>query len=234
MKDETRPDRTWRIAESGWLATRTPEFRQALREEVHMQRFDEGEYTHHIGDGPGGIYCVIEGSFGVYASSDGAGVILGHILRPGAWFGQGPMIADMPRYLAFKAMEPSRILTLSLPSIDRVVRRVPDGQRQFLSLSEYNQLLMTRTISDLLIRKADLRLASVLLRLLEIDTGSELEGPTPCTVTQAELSEMANVSRHTANAVLKRFANEGWVQLGYGRIGLRDAAALRSFALAGQ
>ena len=40
---------------------------------------------------------------------------------------------------------------------------------------------------------------------------------------------MANVSRHTANSVLRRFADQGWVELGYGRITLRHPLALHAF-----
>ncbi|MCR8546415.1 Crp/Fnr family transcriptional regulator [Salipiger sp. P9] len=229
---ETEMASLWTVAERGWLGERSGGFRQALRREAHLQRFAQGEYTHHIGDGPGGIYGVVEGSFGVYTQSEAAGVVLVHIFRPGAWFGQGPLTSGRPRYLAFRAMEPSRVASVALPAVERVIRDRPDAQREVLSLSEYNQVLMARALSEVLIRKADLRIASVLLRILENGAQeAEADRLWHGSVTQSELSEMANASRHTVNTVLKRFEAAGWITLGYGRIGLRDAAALRAFTL---
>ncbi|MGY9047466.1 MAG: Crp/Fnr family transcriptional regulator [Rhodobacterales bacterium] len=224
-------DHLWDEVSTGWLGERSGDFQSALRAEVQLQSYARGEFTYHIGDDPGGIYGLAEGSFGVYASSESAGIVLGHIYRPGAWFGQGPMTWGKPRYLSFRALEPSRVLSLSLQAVDRIRRRLPNAQREFMSLTEYNQETMSRTVSDLLIRRSDLRIASVLLRILDDRSASGKQTQrTRGQMTQTELSEMANVSRHTANSVLKRFEAEGWVEIGYSWIDLRDADALRTFA----
>lgn len=100
-----------------------------------------------------------------------------------------------------------------------------------MSLSEYNQVIMSRVVSELLIRKTDARVAAVLLRLFEVSPGDARAG-TSCRVTQAELSEMANTSRHTANSVLRTFEARGWIETSYGSITLRNPGALRDHAWA--
>ena len=158
--------RTWDAINRGWMAQRSAPFREAVRSELTVAKCDSDSFLHHIGDDPGGIYAVIEGSFGVYGESRAEGIALGHIFRPGSWFGQGPANSGQPRYLAFRTMEPSVVGLLSLESIERIKRALPDAPRQFMSLSEYNQVILTRVVTDLLIRKSDLRIASVLLRIL--------------------------------------------------------------------
>ncbi|PYE85454.1 CRP-like cAMP-binding protein [Pseudoroseicyclus aestuarii] len=192
-----------------------------------MRRFyDTGAYTHHIGDEASGLFGLCEGSFGVMVANRRAGLLLGHIFRRGAWFGQGPLLTRKPRGLAFRAMEPSTVLYLPLGAIDLIARELPDARRRLMSLSEYNQATVIEAISDLLLRRADERIAALLLRLCEADTAT---GPVTHVVTQAEMAEMSNVSRPTANAVLRRFARQGAISIGYGTITVTDAAALEDF-----
>lgn len=55
-------------------------------------------------------------------------------------------------------------------------------------------------------------------------------GPQGVRVTQAQLAEIANVSRNLANAALSDFHAAGWVEARYNRIAVRDAAMLSAFA----
>jgi len=41
---------------------------------------------------------------------------------------------------------------------------------------------------------------------------------------------MANVSRNVANAVLCRLRHDGWIETRYGRVTVRDRAALAAYA----
>ncbi len=49
-------------------------------------------------------------------------------------------------------------------------------------------------------------------------------------LTQAELGEMANISRHHVNRILGMMRRAGWIDARYNRIRLLDAAALKAFA----
>lgn len=224
-----------RIQALGWLSERAEDFQQAVLSAVTVRRYGTGEYTHHIGDAPGGIYCVQQGSFAVLAQNAASSIVLGHVMRRGGWFGQGPLMTGRPRALIFRAMEPSSVLYLSLARIDEICRRLPQGQLGFATLTEYNSVISYRVISELLIRRSDQRIAAVLLRLLDQNDSAadpDTDAGAGLPLTQADLAEMANVSRHTANAVLGQFEHRGWVRLGYGRIALLDEAGLRDLLAA--
>ena len=231
MLGDTLEDKTWIIATLGWLGERSDAFRAAVRARARLRHYAPGDYPHHGGDDTGGIYGVVAGSFGTYAMSESAGIVLGHIFREGAWFGQGPIVSGRPRYLSFKAMEPSTVLSLPASALNQIVQSVAGAERELMSLSEYNQVIMARVVSDLLIRKTDARVAAVLLRIFEVGPGDARAGAS-CRVTQAELSEMTNTSRHTANSVLRSFEARGWIETSYGSITLRNPAALRNHAWA--
>ncbi|RJL05170.1 Crp/Fnr family transcriptional regulator, partial [Paracoccus siganidrum] len=205
-----------RLQALGWLSERAEDFQQAVLSAATVRRYGTGEYTHHIGDAPGGIYCVQQGSFAVLAQNAASSIVLGHVMRRGGWFGQGPLMTGRPRALTFRAMEPSSVLYLSLARIDEICRRMPQGQLGFATLTEYNSVISYRIISELLIRRSDQRIAAVLLRLLgQNEAGTDAgtaaaadpgaDGGAGLPLTQADLAEMANVSRHTANAVLGQF-----------------------------
>lgn len=216
---------------SGWLSERSAGFRDALLTAGQVQSYRTGEFTHHLGDDPGGISGVIEGSFGVIGQSPSVGVVLGHIFRPGSWFGEGPLVTRGPRMLSFKAMEPSLVYYIPLGELDHLLRHFPGAETELMSLISYSSHIATVAMSDLLIRRADRRIAAVLLRVTAARQLPVPTGQTGCSVTQSDLAEMANVSRHTMNTVLRKFAAEGWIEIGYGRISVCSAEDLHHFLI---
>ncbi|MDR5651167.1 Crp/Fnr family transcriptional regulator [Ruixingdingia sedimenti] len=217
------------VLERGWLAGMPSGFQAAVLEQARLVRYEAGEFTHHIGDNPGGIFGIVSGSFGVMGLNRMGGLTLGDILRRGSWFGHGPMFTGRPRMLAFRAMEPTAVAYVTLQSVEVISQRLAGAGRCFAQLPEYNMNIYVEVLGDLLIRRSDQRIAAVLLRVSGATAGVYPQETGDCAVTQSDLAEMANVSRHTMNAVLKDFAARGWIRLGYGRVAVSDAAGLAAF-----
>jgi len=224
-----RKDAIRKILSTGWLADQAAAFQNAVMTEARLVSYDPGQFTHHIGDDAGGFFGVVDGTFGVMGSGPGSGVVLGGIVHRGTWFGHGAMILGRPRTLTFRAMEASVAFTVPVAAYERIARAVPQAPLIIARLSEYNALTIFRAMSDLLIRRSDRRVASVLLRIAEGYAISQPEGPAAFALTQADLAEMANVSRHTVNALLRGFEGRGWLAVSYGRIHVTDLDALRAF-----
>lgn len=221
-----------RLLSCGWLARQSQSLQDALLDHVQIQCYETGSFTHHIGDGLGGIFGILDGSFGVMGMNPTEGVLLGHIFRTGAWFGEGPLVRRGPRLLAFRAMETSHVAHIPLGVLDRLMHSLPQALPGIMVMVAENSEVATRTISDLLIRRADRRIASVLLRVTDMsDVPADLRH-SDFAITQADLAEMANASRHTVNSTLKRFEAERWLSVGYGRIAIRNRKALRGYLLA--
>lgn len=220
-----------RIAESGgWLAGQPAEFRAAVLARAQLRAFAPGAFTFRAGDAPGGIYGVVAGGFAIHVPSRHGGPDLAHIMRPPAWFGHGPVLNGRPRTLTFRATEPSVALHVPLAALDDLSRRLPDAPRAIAAITDFTGAVAIQVVADLLIPEADRRVAATLLRVTGAAEGAVPDDAAGFRLTQSELGEMANASRQLVNRALRGFAARGWVAVGYGRIAVRDAAALAAFA----
>lgn len=217
---------------AGRLDVLPADSQRSLLEAGQTRSYQAGEFTHHIGDALGGVHGILSGSFGVLGQNVAEGIVMGHIFRPGDWFGEGPIVRQRARMLAFRAMEPSTTLYIPLAALERLTQGAGNMMPFILELVAHNSEISTQAVSDLLIRRADKRIAAVLLRVTGHHESSRMVPPEECAVTQLELAEMANVSRHTINTVLKKFEQSGWIRVGYGHIAVLDAQALRRFLIA--
>lgn len=221
-----------RLISAGRLDVLPVESRRVLLEAGQTRSYQAGEFTHHIGDALGGIHGILSGSFGVLGQNVTGCILMGHIFRPGDWFGEGPIVRQRARMLAFRAMEPSTTLYIPLATLERLTLGPGNVMPFLLELVAHNSEISTQVVSDLLIRRADKRIAAVLLRVTGHHESSPMPPPDECAVTQMELAEMANVSRHTINTFLKKFEQSGWIRVGYGHVAVLDAQALRGFLIA--
>ena len=82
---------------------------------------------------------------------------------------------------------------------------------------------LSRQVNDLSFQGTEARLAVQLLR--EADEAGQVR------VTQEELGFRVGVTRITVARVLRRWADRGWVETGYGAVWVRDPEALRELTL---
>ncbi|HWT10726.1 MAG TPA: Crp/Fnr family transcriptional regulator, partial [Roseomonas sp.] len=188
---------------------------------------DTGQAAYRIEDEPGGMYGLAAGALGVLVGEGGRAPRLAHVARPGAWLGHGPLMAGGRRVLGLRAMEPTVALLVPLAALQALALDSAEATRAFAVLVNANMGLLTTAVSDLLIPRADRRIAAVLLRV----AGAQGDRPTPPrALSQADLGEMANASRQLVNRTLLGFAARGWVALDYRRIALLDPVELAAFA----
>lgn len=215
---------------SGWLALQPELFQDAVLSKASVVSFAAREYVFHTGDEPGGVYGVVSGGFGIYTAARDSSVSLGHILRAGRWFGYGPALTRASRTLTFRTTEPSAAFFVPLAALDEIGSRNTGFMRRVCTMLAVAVDEAIATTADLLIRRSDMRIAATLLRVTGVEDGIGPSDPDGYILTQAELAEMANVSRDVMNRTLARFKAQGWVALTYNRIALRDPAALSAFA----
>ncbi|WP_132285089.1 Crp/Fnr family transcriptional regulator [Roseicella aquatilis] len=217
------------VLSKGWLAAQPPAFQAALFRESGLLRFRKGETVYLSGSGPGGLYGVVQGSFGTYVSTRFSGPDLSHILRPGWWFGEGPTLGSETRLIGVRAMEASFALHLPLAA-GRALVRDPDAARSVSEISRLGMQVAVMNVSELLIRRVDRRLGAVLLRVSGAAENGVLRPTGDVRLTQGDLARMANASRDLVNRMLARFEAAGWVRLGYNRIAILDPEATARFA----
>jgi len=222
----------WRrvLATKGWLSLQTELFRETILRDGHAVSLKRGKPVYLAGDDRGGMYGIISGGIGIHISAGRHLPRLVHIARAGRWFGAGPIMTDRPRTLSFVALEPSTLVHIPLVALRRLTADNADTSRRIADVSEHGLELAIWGLSDLLIARADRRIAAVLLRVTADDYN--LPGDDGCgfLLSQALLGEMANTSRNSVSLALGEFRNAGWISGSYNRIRLTDIEALRRFA----
>jgi CRP-like cAMP-binding protein len=218
------------LAARGWLAGCEPGFRRAVFARARPVRFAADAFVFHAGDLAGGIYGVARGGFAVSVATAAATPAAATIIRSGAWFGNGPLVAARRRMLSFRATEPSVALHLPLAAVRELTASGVAAACAFADLSAINMQLSVRVVSDLLIPGAERRIAATLLRLTRADEGDRPEDPQGFRLGQATLAEMANASRRSVVRTLSALEAQGLVALRQRRIAILDADGLARLA----
>jgi CRP-like cAMP-binding protein len=205
-------------------------------------RFRRGEALYQPGDGPGGMFGVMEG--GILISIPGRNGVptAAHIVRPCSWFGYAAVFNKQHRMLIPVANEPSQALYLGISELERL-RALPTAGQAFGLLAMRSDTAYVAAISDLLIADTDRRLAAVLLRVTGAETldrpkdlpidpllADPWAGPNGVPLTQAMFGEMANASSQTVKRFVDRAVKAGWIVWSYGRVRILDFGRLSAFA----
>lgn len=223
------PDPEAVFAARGWLAEHPAAFRSLLIRAAVPMEARPGTAVFRIDDESNGLYGVVSGAIGVEGGHGRQTALLGHVMRPGEWFGIRALLHGGPRVLTYRAIEPSRLRFIDRTRLVPLMREEPDIAIRVGQLAEIGNRLGAWAMRDLLTPDAGRRLAAVLLRVLGMGEVVP-EDPQGFWLTHAQLGEMANLSRHHVGRKLAVFEAEGWIACGYNRIRLLDATGLGAFA----
>ncbi|NGX17182.1 Crp/Fnr family transcriptional regulator [Wenzhouxiangella sp. XN24] len=214
------------LLQHGWLSRCPRRFQQAVLERGKARRYAASEFVFHLADGPAGVFGIASGSFSLIAATERNVPRVGHVMHPGGWFGEGPLMSGERRRLAVQACTAGEVVCLSLEEIEKMCSATPAWHRLFGLLAFENLAVAASIVTDLQLRRSESRLAAVLLRA----AGRTVLAPDrvliPVSLSQAELGEMANVSRQVVNATLRRWQAAGWIDLRYGEVVVNDRERL--------
>lgn len=213
----------------GWLTLTPAAFRQAVLERCQLLHLDAGTRLYSVGDGPGGVYCVITGVLRVTIAPGDEGPFFAHLMQPGLWIGEGPALSGQPRLVGLSAGRVSEVLHLPLPALNAIVDSVPAAWRCIGGLSVLNLQMAIGVVNDLMIRDDGKRCIATLLRLggCRLPTPSRAP-PVAVDASQEDLATMANLARSTVSAILKRLQAQGLVALDYRRVVILQPDRLRA------
>lgn len=215
----------------GWLQEAPADFRIAILDAATNKQFGINATIWQAGDTELGLIGIRSGSAGVLHAMAAPGTHFLHIVGPGNWTGEGPLLSGKPKTLTLVARTPVEAAIVSQHKIRALLGSRPDYWQQIGRLALYNSLLVSVIASDLMIPNSRQRCAATLLRLADC----RFKGPRSATapviaIAQEELGAMVNLTRHTAGPILHGFAAAGLISLGYRTITIHDADALRALA----
>lgn len=218
------------FASRGPLAGIETELRDRFLDAARLVVVSRGTQICSAGDGPGGIFGVVSGGIGVEGGSPHLGLRLGHVIRSGGWFGEGPALRGGSRRMGYRALEDSRLVTVPLPALQQLQHDDPRMIRLLATILDTGGGIVALALRDLLIPDGSRRIAAVLLRVTGAHEGVEPTHARGFLLTQQDLGEMANASRYQVSRVLGSLEARGWIAKSYNHIRLRDVEALSAFA----
>lgn len=193
---------------SNWMLPLPDALTELLLARTRISTIARGTRIFEIDDAPDGIYRVLSGVVSVQGK-DAEGRI-GHLLGPGAWFGEGAALTRQPRVVSTVAITEARLACLPLSVLEHAGLEHPELWRGLAGLAASNAAIAVGIARDLMIARPEQRVIAVLRRL-----GQSLGHDTPIPLSQEQLADMCVLSRGAISRILSRLEAAGKVRRGY-------------------
>ena len=193
------------------------------------RNYAKGEVIFSQGDRGDALYCVASGRVRISATGAGGQEVFLSIMEPGDTFGEIAVMDGQPRTAGATSLDATRLLVIGRRAFLRLLEQEPHLAIELL------RLLCTRLrwISELVEESAFLagpaRLAKRLLVLASLHGRPVATDQLELRISQAELAHFLGIARQLVNHHLREWQRAGWVDLGRGRVTIRNREALRVF-----
>ena len=219
-----------RLHASSWFGTLETPLQDALIGIAALRRLGAGEILFRRGDPPDGLYCVVEGTIRIGATSaDGREALLA-VLEPVNWFGEIGVFDRQPRTHDARADGNSTLLHMPQPALIALLDNAPALLHAVALLLTHKLRLTFTVLEETALLPAPVRVARRLLLMADGYGDLRLGSRRVLRVPQEQLAQLLALSRQTVNQVLKDFQARGILKLAYGEIELLDFAGLREVA----
>ncbi len=218
-----------RLSGDAWFGALPKAIRQLMVGQADLLRLQPGEMLFRQGDPPTGLYALAGGTLKMSSlREDGREAILA-VLEAGIWFGEISLIDGQPRTHDATALGPVQVLLLPRPAFESLMQQAVFA-RAIAALLAGRIRLLYGIVEDGALRSTQARVARRLLLLARGDGvgAAHVHGRVP--VSQEGLAMMLGMSRQTLSKQLQRMANDGLVELGYGRIDVVSESGLKRLA----
>jgi CRP/FNR family cyclic AMP-dependent transcriptional regulator len=210
------------LATIGWLADQPAAFQARMARIGRWMSMRRGQVIYGVGDDADAIFGLGEGLLDVSIPVDEQRDVVVHRATAGFWIGDSALLAGSKRSLTLSAAGDGQLFKLPAASVYRNLEKHPEDWICFYRLSHVNATRGLNALAEVISLPPRARFARALLRLTS--TGGEVH------VTQEELGRMVGMSRAAFRRSFSAMIEQGIVEVEYGRILIRNLAALESEA----
>ena len=213
------------LEERGWLSERAPDVSARLRNIAQVRIYRQGEPLYIVGEPPRGVYGIARGALDISIPREDRQEIVIHRAQSGFWIGDLALFSGQPRLVTVTAAAETVAAYLPKARLAQLLELYPDLIADFYVLSHRNVATTLQLIANLSIPRAEARIA---LRLLIYD---QRQSSTPdwIPLSQEKLAELTALSLPTVQRTLRRLEEAGLLELGYGRLRVRDREQLLGY-----
>lgn len=206
--------------ESGWLGREPEAFRSRFTQLCRFRALSAGQPVYAVDDHADILVGVAVGQLALLTPLVSGEEAIAHICSAGFWLGASMLASHTQRrHIAAVARTDAVVAVIPLTVMRRSLRDAPEWWPSMARLMEANWTHTACLARDLMLRRHSDRIAATLLRLVGLRPSPA--NPVPelrISVTHQEVAVMSNCSQSFVHAELRRFQDQGWVELAYGRI----------------
>ncbi len=178
-----------------------------------------GQLIYLQGAEPECFYYLAEGRVKSFLQSEDGDERVLNRYEAGSLFGEASFFDGLPRLSSAVALTPCRLAVIDRGTVLRAVSRDPELALALMKYLARTVRLLSAQVDQMAFRPARWRVANYLLTLSS--------GDRPISCTHDDIAAAVSASRVTVSRVLSGFAREGWVELGYRTVRLREPERLK-------
>jgi CRP/FNR family cyclic AMP-dependent transcriptional regulator len=213
-----------------WFRSIPIELQNGLLDAAQVIQLEPGKLLFSRGDPPCGLYAVVDGAMRVSGFTGTGKEALLSLIEPPTWFGEVSVFDGLPRTHDAVAERETLLIHVPPQPLDRLLDRDWRLWRELGRLLANKTRLAFLMIEDVALASPAVRLARRLVLMTEGYGEWYDRTRRVLSVRQEQLALMLNVSRQTANQLLKELEGKGVVRLAYGEIEIVDVDGLRATA----
>jgi CRP-like cAMP-binding protein len=199
----------------------TPETLAMLDAQTRLITSPKGRVLYAQEEHAEALFLLKRGRVQLYRLTPGGKRLELATLEPGAFFGEMPLLGESLRHTYAETSEDSVLCVMSRSDVERLIVEQPRVTLRMMEVLAQRLALAEARLEEMAYRGVAARIAAVLRRLVRERSG------TTVAITHQELGDMIGALRETVTKTLDEFQSKGLVELGRGKITVRDPNRLR-------
>jgi len=185
-----------------------------------------GQTLFFKGDDGDSLYGVLSGHIRISSSEPDGKEVIFNIMGRGDIFGEIALLDGRPRTADAMAISDANLFQIRRIDFRDLMEREPRLTTHLLEMVCERLRVTSEMLEDSAFLSLPARLAKRLLRLAQYETPYSSQDSLEIKFSQAELGQLMSTSRESINKHLQYWRKEGWIDLGRGRIMIKDTEAL--------
>jgi CRP/FNR family cyclic AMP-dependent transcriptional regulator len=215
------------LTESVWMRSLPASIRERVVADAYETSHDDKELVGRKGEHVHSWIGVAEGFLKITGNYRSGKVVMFSGIPMGAWVGEGSVIKRELRHYDIVAMGRTRVVHIPRATFHWLLDSSFEFNHFIIDhlnerLAQFMAMVETDRLTDP-VAKISRAISGLFNPVIYPGVGPLLK------VSQAELGELAGLSRQTVNAAIKQLEKSGVVRVEYGGLLVTDLAALRRF-----
>ncbi len=202
------------LGQNGWFSLLSPTFQSKIAASAQLLRFGKGDHIYNADEPGAGLFGLVSGSYDLHVPRLDGELVPVMTMLPGYWLGDLAILSGEAGLVTLQAASDTTLVHVPGKSVEKLVEECPSMYRAFYKISHQNTELALQVVAGLAAGKAETK---ILLRLLLLD---ELNGAKGywIDVSREDFAGHIGLSYPSVHRVLKPYADDGIIDLKYGRM----------------